>query len=103
DFPVEDISPMKTFYAAVSRKDATGFPEEGFHPENALTRKEALRGMTIWAAKASFEEQEKGSIEPGKLADFIILDRDLMQASLPEILNATVLRTILNGETVFQR
>src|SRR5207237_4100651 len=69
DFPVEDISPLKTFYAACFRKDATGFPKEGFQMENALSRKDALKGMTIWAAKANFEEQEKGSLEVGKFAE----------------------------------
>ena len=73
DFPVEDISTFKTFYAAVVRKDAKGFPAGGYQMENALTREEALRGMTIWAAKANFEEKEKGSLEKGKFADFIIL------------------------------
>ncbi|MFZ1313500.1 MAG: amidohydrolase, partial [Chitinophagaceae bacterium] len=76
DFPVEDISTFKTFYAAVVRKDAKGWPANGFQPENALTREEALRGMTIWAAKANFEEKEKGSLEEGKFADFVILDTD---------------------------
>ena len=80
DFPVEDISPFKTFYAAVVRKDAKGWPENGFQMENALTREEALRGMTIWAAKANFEEHEKGCLEKGKFADFVILDKDLMKA-----------------------
>ena len=79
DFPVEQVSPLLTFYAAVSRQDLKGFPEGGFQMQNALTREEALKGMTIWAAFASFEEQEKGSIEPGKFADFIILDKDIME------------------------
>ena len=61
DFPVEDVSPILTFYAAISRKDVNGYPEDGFNFENALSREEALRGMTIWAAKANFEEKEKGS------------------------------------------
>ncbi len=82
DFPVEDISPFKTFYAAVVRKDAKGWPAEGYQMENALTREEALRGMTIWAAKSNFEEKEKGSLEAGKFADFIILDKDIMKEVL---------------------
>jgi predicted amidohydrolase YtcJ len=85
DFPVEDISPIKTFYAAVVRKDAKGWPETGFQPENALSREDALRGMTIWAAKSNFEENEKGSLEAGKFADFIITDKDLMSEDAKDI------------------
>jgi Predicted metal-dependent hydrolase with the TIM-barrel fold len=81
DFPVEDISPFKTFLAAVFRKDAKGFPPNGFQTENALTREATLRGMTIWAARSNFEETEKGSIEKGKFADFVLLDTDLMTAT----------------------
>lgn len=103
DFPVEDISPMKTFYAAVFRKDATGFPAAGFQMENALSREQALRGMTSWAAKASFWEKELGSLEPGKRADFVVLDRDIMQAPESEILGTKVFTTYLNGEQVYQR
>lgn len=101
DFPVEDISPFKTFFAAVVRKDAKNFPPNGFQPENALSREEALRGMTIWAAKAAFEEKEKGSLEKGKAADFIILDNDIMACAAEEILRTTVLATYINGEKVF--
>lgn len=103
DFPVEDISPFKTFYAAVARQDAKGFPEAGFQMENALSRQEAIRGMTIWAAKAAFEEDEKGSLEEGKWADFIILDKDLMTCSGKEILQTNVLVTYINGEKVWER
>ena len=101
DFPVEDISPFKTFLAAVVRKDAKGFPDKGFQTENALTREEAIRGMTIWAAKAAFEEQLKGSLEAGKLADFIILDKDLMTCDEKEILSTKVLKTFVGGKKVF--
>lgn len=93
DFPVEDISPLKTFYAAVIRKDANDYPAGGFQPENALTREEALRGMTIWTAKGNFEEREKGSIEKGKDADFIIADTDLMQCEPTAILKTKILAT----------
>jgi predicted amidohydrolase YtcJ len=103
DFPVEDISPIKTFYAAVTRKDAKGWPPNGFQPENALSREDAIRGMTIWAAKSNFEEKEKGSIERGKVADFVILDNDLMTADEKEILNTKVLMTFINGEKVFEK
>ncbi|MEP6845861.1 MAG: amidohydrolase, partial [Panacibacter sp.] len=87
DFPVEDISPFKTFLAAVFRKDAKGYPAAGFQIENALSREETIRGMTIWAAKADFLEHEIGSIETGKKADFIILDNDLMHVAEKEVLN----------------
>ncbi len=101
DFPVEDISPFKTFYAAVARKDEDGFPAAGFQMQNALSREQALRGMTIWAAKAAFEEKEKGSLEAGKFADFIILDRDIMNVPESELLSIKVLKTFLNGELVY--
>ena len=103
DFPVEDISPFKTFYAAVVRKDAKGWPADGYQMENALTREEALRGMTIWAAKSNFEEKEKGSLEAGKFADFIILDKDIMKASDDELLQINVLKTFLGGEKVYEK
>ena len=103
DFPVEDISTFKTFYAAVIRKDAKNFPADGYQMENALTREQALRGMTIWAAKANFEEQEKGSLEKGKLADFIILDNDLMKEVPEKLLQVTVLKTFLGGEKVYEK
>lgn len=103
DFPVEDISPFKTFYAAVVRKDSKGFPEGGFQPENALSREEALRGMTIWAARSGFEEKEKGSLEAGKYADFIMLDNDLITCDPGKILSTKVVSTYVNGEKVFQR
>jgi predicted amidohydrolase YtcJ len=103
DFPVEDISPFKTFYAAVARMDAKGFPAGGFQPENALKREETLRGMTIWAAFANFEEKEKGSLEPGKYADFILLQDDLMTCDLDKVLRNSVLATFVNGEKVFSR
>ncbi len=101
DFPVEKISPLLTFYAAISRKDSKGFPEAGFQMENALSREEALRSITIWAAKGCFEEQEKGSLEPGKDANFVILDKDIMTIPVSEIPRAKVLSTYINGQKVF--
>lgn len=101
DFPVEDISPFKTFFAAAVRQDAKGFPEGGYQMENALTREETLRGMTIWAAKASFEEKQKGSLENGKFADFIILDNDLMNCPAADILRTKVLATYSAGKKVY--
>jgi predicted amidohydrolase YtcJ len=102
DFPVEDISPFKTFYAATIRKDSKGFPDKGFQTENALSREETLKGMTIWAAYSNFEEQEKGSLEKGKWADFIILDTDLLKCSPEKILSAKVIETFIAGESVYK-
>ena len=90
DFPIEDISPIYTFYAAVARKHLDGTPAEGFQMENALSREQALRSITIWVAKGCFLEGRKGSIEVGKDADFVILDRDLMTIPEEEIPQAKV-------------
>ena len=103
DFPVEDISPIMTFYAATVRKDSDGFPEDGFQTENALGRGDALLGMTYFGAYANFEEKEKGSIEPGKFADFIILDTDLIYDEARKVKNAKVVATFLDGILVFSR
>jgi predicted amidohydrolase YtcJ len=101
DFPVEDISPFKTFLASVGRVDAKGFPEGGFQYENALSREQTIRGMTIWAAKASFLEKEIGSLEASKKADFIILAQDLMQVPVNKILDTKVVATYSGGKKVF--
>lgn len=101
DFPIEDINPLLGFYAAVSRKDKNQYPDNGFQKENALTRESALKGMTIWAAKAAFEENEKGSIEPGKFADFVVLDHNIMEINLDKIPETKVLKTISAGKIVF--
>ena len=103
DFPVEKVNPLLTFYSAVARKDVDGNPSEGFLKENALTRKEALKGMTIWAAYSNFEDSFKGSIEEGKFADFVILTKDIMQVPEQEITSAKVVATIVNGSIVFQK
>lgn len=101
DFPVEEINPVKTFFAAVARKDAKNFPANGFQKENALTREQAMRGMTIWAAKAAFQENQIGSLETGKSADFIIVNQDLMTVPEDQILETKVLETYSNGKKVF--
>jgi len=99
DFPVEDVSPFLTFYAAVTRKDLDGNPKEGFQMQDALTREEALKGMTIWAAYSNFEEEEKGSIEVGKFADFVIYDKDMMEVPVQEIPTIMAEQTFVNGKT----
>ena len=97
DFPVEQVNPFLTFYAAVARQDVEQYPEGGFQMENALSREETLKGMTIWAAYSNFEEEEKGSIEPGKFADFVILSDDIMTIPSEEIPNVTAEHVFLGG------
>jgi predicted amidohydrolase YtcJ len=100
DFPVEEVNPMLTFHAAVARKDSKGYPRGGFQMENALTRIETLRGMTIWAAYSNFEEKEKGSLEVGKWADFVIYDKDIMKIDESKILEMKASNTYLKGVKV---
>ncbi|TAH28552.1 MAG: amidohydrolase [Cytophagales bacterium] len=103
DFPVEDISPFYTFHAAVARQNADNQPEKGFQMENALSRQQTLRGMTIDAAFAAFEEKEKGSIEKDKFADFIILEKDIMKIDLKEIRQTKVIKTFVGGILAYER
>ncbi len=103
DFPVEDISPIKTFYAAVYRRDLDGLPEGGFQIEEKTKRKDALRAMTIWAAFSNFEEEEKGSLEEGKFADFVVLDNDILKMDESKIPSTQVLETYLDGKKVYER
>ena len=103
DAPVEPVDPIANFYAAVTRKTLKGVPETGFEPAQKLSRMEALHAMTLAAAFAGFEEQDKGSIEVGKLADLTVLDQDLTTIPEAEILNSEVLLTIVGGEVVYQR
>jgi predicted amidohydrolase YtcJ len=103
DFPVEYVNPMFTFYAAVARKDLKNYPEGGFRIEEALTREETLKGMTIWAAYSNFEENEKGSIEVGKFADFTVLDQDIMTIAEDSIPKVKVMATFINGAKVFSK
>ncbi|MFV8371348.1 amidohydrolase [Flavobacterium sp. LB2P74] len=100
DFPVEEVNPMLTFHAAVARKDSKEYPKGGFQMENALTRAETLRGMTIWAAYSNFEEKEKGSLEVGKWADFVMYDQDLMKVEENKIVKMKPTHTYLKGQKV---
>jgi len=102
DAPVERGEPMIEFYAAVARKDQKGFSGEGWHPEEAVTREQALKMFTIWPAYAAFEEQLRGTIEVGKLADFTILSADIMTIPAPEILKTRNVMTVINGEIVYE-
>jgi predicted amidohydrolase YtcJ len=101
DFPVEKVNPFHTFYAATARKDLDFFPDGGFEFSNALSREETLKGMTIWAAYLNFEENEKGSIEKNKFADFVIIDRDIMKVDLNSTPDTKVLKTYLSGDLVY--
>ncbi|MGH7452736.1 MAG: amidohydrolase [bacterium] len=102
DAPVEEGNPMIEFYASVARRDTTGFSANGWHPELAMTREEALKSLTIWGAMAAFEEDLKGSLTPGKLADLVVLDRDLMTAPESELFRTKVLMTTVGGKVVFE-
>jgi len=101
DFPVEQVNPFLTFYAATIRKDLDNYPENGFQMENALSREETLKGMTIWAAYSNFEEDEKGSIEVGKFADFVILNQDIMTVEGNNIPKTKLKKTYVNGKKVY--
>ena len=103
DFPVERVNPFHTFYSSIERKDLSGYPASGFQIENALSREETLKGMTIWGAYFNFEENEKGSIEKGKSADFIIIDQNIMEIEAAKIPNTKVLKTFVDGELVYQK
>ena len=103
DFPVERVNPFHTFYSSIERKDLSGYPTSGFQIENALSREETLKGMTIWGAYFNFEENEKGSIEKGKSADFIIIDQNIMEIEAAKIPNTKVLKTFVDGELVYQK
>lgn len=100
DFPVERVNPFHTFYAAVARKDLEHYPEGGYQMKDALSREEALKGMTIWAAYSNFEEGEKGSIEAGKWADFVVLSEDIMTVSEKRIPDLQARAVYLAGEKV---
>ncbi|MVO09211.1 amidohydrolase family protein [Flavobacterium sp. TP390] len=100
DFPIEEVNPMLTFYAAVARKDLKNYPENGFQMENALTREETLKGMTIWAAYSNFEEKEKGSLEIGKWADFTVFSEDIMTMPIEKVPYAKPTQVFVKGKEV---
>ena len=102
DAPVERGEPMIEFYAAVARKSIRGESAEGWHPEQAVSRKQALKMFTIWPAYGVFEENDKGSIEVGKLADFTVLSQDILKIPEPEILKSRCVMTMIGGEVVFE-
>ncbi|HYJ46842.1 MAG TPA: amidohydrolase, partial [Pyrinomonadaceae bacterium] len=103
DAPVERGEPMIEFYAAVARKDQKGFTGEGWHPEQAVSREQALKMFTLWPAMAAFEEKLKGTIEPGKLADLTVLSADIMKIPEMDILKTECLMTVIGGEIVYER
>ena len=100
DFPVEEVNPLLTFHAAVTRQDPTNAPEGGWYPEQKMTREEALQSMTIWPAYAGFQDSVLGSLTPGKYADFVVLDRDIMRIPVTEILGTRVVSTWIGGKRV---
>ena len=102
DAPVERGEPMIEFYAAVSRKSVKGFSGEGWHPEQAVSREQALKMSTLWPAYAAFEENDKGKIDIGMLADFTVLSNDIMKIPEPEILNTRCVMTVIGGEIVYE-
>jgi predicted amidohydrolase YtcJ len=101
DFPVEDINPLYGFYAAVARKDQNGWPAQGFQKREALTREQALRAMTIWAAKSNFTEDRAGSLEVGKEADFVVLGQDIMTIAEHELFKVNVEQVFKKGTLVY--
>jgi len=102
DFPVEEVNPLLTFHAAVTRQDPTNWPTGGWYPEQKMTREEALQSMTIWPAYAAFQESVLGSLTPGKYADFVVLDRDIMAIPDAEILGTLVVSTWIGGKRVYE-
>jgi predicted amidohydrolase YtcJ len=103
DFPVEAVNPLLSFHSAVSRQDADNWPVGGWLPEQRMTRDEALKAMTIWPAFAAFQEPIMGSLTPGKLADFVVLDRDIMSVPERDILGTSVIATYIGGKAVYER
>jgi len=103
DFPVEQVNPLISFHASVSRQDENNWPTGGWFAEQRMTREEALKSMTLWPAIAAFQEGELGSLTPGKLADFVVLDQDIMSIAPERILATHVIATYLGGRPVYER
>jgi predicted amidohydrolase YtcJ len=103
DFPVEQVNPLISFHAAFSRQDARDWPPNGWYPEQKMTRDEALRSITLWPAYAAFQESIMGSLSPGKLADFVVLDQDIMRVAPEQVLRTQVLATYVGGKAVYER
>jgi len=103
DFPVEPVNPMFTFHSAITRQDANGWPTGGWFPDQRMTRDEALKSMTLWPAYAAFQERDLGSLSPGKYADFVVLDRDIMGVAAEQIRGTQVLATYIGGRAVFEK
>jgi predicted amidohydrolase YtcJ len=103
DFPVEEVNPLLSFHAAVTRQNPSNQPPGGWYPEQRMTREEALKAMTLWPAYAAFQEKILGSLSPGKYADFVVLDRDVMRVPVDQILQSTVISTWLGGKAVYRR
>lgn len=101
DFPVEDPNPLYGFYASFTRQDHNGYPEGGWQPDQKLTREESLESFTLTPAYAAFEEKQKGSITVGKLADFLILEKDIMKIAPKEVLTTKITSTYLDGKLVY--
>ena len=103
DFPVEQVNPLISFHAAFSRQDAHNWPPNGWYPEQKMSREEALRSITLWPAYAAFQESIMGSLTPGKLADFVVLDQDIMRVAPEQVLGTHVLATYVGGKAVYER
>jgi predicted amidohydrolase YtcJ len=102
DFPVEEPNPMLGFYASITRQDPSGNPPNGWQPDQRLSREETLRSFTLHAAFAAHAEKELGSLTPGKLADLIVLSKDVMTVAPKEILSTTVTTTVIGGAIVYE-
>ena len=103
DFPVEQVNPLISFHASIARQDANDWPAGGWFPEQRMTREEALRSMTLWPAYAAFQEKEMGSLTPGKYADFVLLDQDIMRVPAELVLKTNVIATYVGGKEVYRR